>query len=408
MLQPQANASQPRRRGAPPQPDRGRPLRRSSHHSPSPAPQPLACPCVACELHGARAPRLYHGERTDGTGSSLLSMLNAAAYAASRGWNYGGILRNTGPHSSARELLGPVHAGKPVTGAQRMTGHGQPFDPAIEFFLGSPRLIHERIDTPANRTLVVRLERRFSVAAGGSAPLIREMTSKLKALPPPPPDAAVVLPGYFMDLSHFAEPGRAEGVYDAFFSPPFRAALRASAACGLSARPVWHFDASRPSVAMHVRRGDVTAARHPGRFTSDEFYYQMAAAIRIHLPQADIHVFSSTKDQFRRGERNHSLENAANRVMLHSSSSFDGYRQRGMQVHLDGDPLEASAHLMTANVVVLAKSAFSWAPAAFNPHCVICQPIGVNVLRHWIVANDMLNVSRALPSCMQSWRNQSS
>ena len=98
--------------------------------------------CFACNVHSIDAPVLYHGERSDGSGSSLLSMMNMAAYAASRGWNYGGIVRNSGAHSSARELLGTALAGKPVGGGMRITGHGQAFDPMVEFFLGTRGLIH--------------------------------------------------------------------------------------------------------------------------------------------------------------------------------------------------------------------------------------------------------------------------
>ncbi|KAL3929592.1 MAG: hypothetical protein SGPRY_001898, partial [Prymnesium sp.] len=313
-------------------------------------------------MHPASVPTLYQAERTDGTGSSVQNMMYGAAFAAVRGWNYGGILRNSGSTSSVRELLGAIGAGKTVSTSLRMTGHGQPFDPAVSFFFGTLELIQKTISTARNHTFAIKLKRKFNPATGGSTPMIEEMLMKLMALKDPLTGiSAIVLPATLLDLSRFVS-------LDEFFNPPFRAALRASAACSISKVREWHFTDWRPSVALHVRRGDVTLSRHPMRYTSDEYYYNVAAVIRNHLPNADFHVFSSTRDQFRRGEKNHSIENANHRDVLHPSRSFDGYRQRGMSVHLDGDPLEAAAHLMTAHVVVIAKSAFSWAPAVFNPH----------------------------------------
>jgi len=279
------------------------------------------------------------------------------------------------------------------------------FDPFVEFYLGSSRrLIHDAIARP-NGTTVIRLKTKFNPATGGSKPMIEEMTTKIRLVTDPLPRYhTIVLPGTYMDLNHFIHDGT--DTYDEFYTGAFRSALRASAACSLSKQRTWYFRPGRPSVAIHVRRGDVTPARHPQRFTDDAFYYNLARVIQDHLPNADIHVFSSTRDQFRRGEKNHSLANANNRDVLHPSRSFDGYRERGMSVHLDGDPLEATAHMMTAQVLVTAKSAFSWLPALFNPHCIIFQPFAGSSFRrlhHWAVADDIANVSRALPACLGGW-----
>lgn len=360
--------------------------------------------CFACQMHPRGSPVLYQGERTDGTGSSLMSMINAAAYAARRGWNYGGVIRNTG--SRGERALASALATKVVRTSERLTGHGQPFDPAVEFFLGDRRLIHTNFVVSMNTSLVIRLSHKFNPSAGGSTPLIEEMTRKLASIkdPLPPSLSNIILPSSFMNLSLF-ENGDSR-VLDNFFTAPFRAALRASAACSLSKRNMWHFEDGRPSVAMHVRRGDVTLARHPRRYTSDAFYFEIASLIRDQLPGADIHVFSSTRDQFSRGERNVSIENAGNRNLLHTSQSFDGYRSRGMRVHLDGDPLEASAHLMTAHIAILAKSSFSWVPALFNSHCVVYQPFMQSHLKHWIVAEQSVNVSTALSACIRAWKQR--
>ena len=98
------------------------------------------------------------------------------------------------------------------------------------------------------------------------------------------------------------------------------------------------------------------------RWVSNEHYYAIVESIRRLVPDADVHVFSetypgmSTKKKVRRA---------------HPSSEFEGFRQRGMTVHLDGDPLLAWAHFATSNIFVQGKSSFSVIGGWLNPHCTI-------------------------------------
>lgn len=360
--------------------------------------------CHACTMHRAGAPRLYHGERTDGTGSSLQNMMHTAAYAAWRGWNYGGIIRNKGGASLGMKLCGknPGCGRNVITTSQRLTGHAQPFDPAVELFLGSASsLIHDSIAEDPATTTTILLKQRY-IPGKGSGALIAEMMGKLQAIRDRGNMSAVVMPAYALDLNALTA---GTAYYDEFYSVPYRAALRASAACALSRHSLWHFRPDRPAVAIHIRRGDVNLARHPGRFTNDSYYYGVVEVIRQHLPTAEFHVFSSTRDQFRRGERNHSADA---RPLMHTSESFDGFRKRGMIVHLDGDANVASAHFMVARVLVLAKSSFSWAPAVYNPHCVVYHSFSGKPLSHWANADTLSNLSRTLPSCIAAtglWRS---
>lgn len=134
----------------------------------------------------------------------------------------------------------------------------------------------------------------------------------------------------------------------------FLAGLRTSpqvAQSSLMNRPLL-FKEGRLNVAIHLRRGDIEAGNW--RSTSDDFYYRQVDAIRSILPDADIHVFSALETRWK-------------------SADFDGFRKRGMQVHLDTamGVAETWAHMARAHVLIMARSSFAYVPAYINSHCAI-------------------------------------
>merc|ERR1711920_125526 len=145
-----------------------------------------------------------------------------------------------------------------------------------------------------------------------------------------------------------------------------------------------------PRVALHIRRGDVVNnEKHKGRFSPDSWYYAHVDRIRRLMPEADVHVFSSTEGKW-------------------TLPDFQGYLDRNMTVHLDGDPLEAWAHFASVQVLVMAKSSFSQVPALLNPNCVIYQPepYGVIPLSGWLngAKAERPALDRELRECIQrSW-----
>ncbi|CAK0821706.1 unnamed protein product [Prorocentrum cordatum] len=124
-------------------------------------------------------------------------------------------------------------------------------------------------------------------------------------------------------------------------------------------------------MAVHLRRGDVVAANGSLREGPQDdirlWYYEVARRIRIMLPDAGVHVFSSTAGNY-------------------ASNDLNSYRLRNITVHLDGDILDSWADMAQARVLVIAKSSFSQAPAILNPHCVIYQPYSNMPLEGWIEA----------------------
>ena len=116
---------------------------------------------------------------------------------------------------------------------------------------------------------------------------------------------------------------------------------------------------------MHLRRADLE--RSDTRATPDDYYYGLAEEIKKLLPAEDLdfHVWSSPKNI------------PAFDYHFWKSEDFDGYRQRGMTVHLDekiddnDDMLKAWVHMSRADIFIMSQSSFSMVPAYMNTNCVI-------------------------------------
>mmetsp|Transcript_119475 Transcript_119475/g.381170 ORF Transcript_119475/g.381170 Transcript_119475/m.381170 type:complete len:142 (+) Transcript_119475:508-933(+) len=121
--------------------------------------------------------------------------------------------------------------------------------------------------------------------------------------------------------------------------------------------------ATGPVVAVHLRRGDAKGMEY--RLTGDDWYFRAVAAIRKQVPDASVHIFSSTEG-------------------VYKASDFDGYRARNMTVHLDADVLSDWAWMSSAQVLVIAKSSYSHVPAWLNPNCVVFQPYWNLPLSSWV------------------------
>ena len=193
-------------------------------------------------------------------------------------------------------------------------------------------------------------------------------------------------PAILYSSSYFPLEGWGGVGLDEYFTPKLLSRLRGAAACRLGER-VSHFASGRISVAMHVRRGDVANVGFVRiRFTPDQFYLRVAAVIRKVLPTAQIHVYSQMERHY-------------------SRSSFRVFERNGMFVHLDGDPLSALAHLARADVLVMAKRAFSSAAALFNPNCVLYDPFWFGKLARWGYSNDV-RLERSLRDCIAGQLHQ--
>ena len=142
------------------------------------------------------------------------------------------------------------------------------------------------------------------------------------------------------------------------------------------------FASGKISVVMHLRRADLE--RSDTRATPDDYYYGLAEEIKKLLPAEDLdfHVWSSPKNI------------PAFDYHFWKSEDFDGYRQRGMTVHLDekiddnDDMLKAWVHMSRADIFIMSQSSFSMVPAYMNTNCVIFPSNIDSPLENWVNGKD--------------------
>lgn len=110
----------------------------------------------------------------------------------------------------------------------------------------------------------------------------------------------------------------------------------------------------RVVVAMHVRRGDVSPARRRDKYrvTDNAWYERMARALPTYFrgSRLEFHVYSEGRPE-----------------------DF-GRLPELATMHLDGDPLQAIADMVSADVLVTAKSSFSYVSAFASDGVVLYQP----------------------------------
>ncbi|CAK0800325.1 unnamed protein product [Prorocentrum cordatum] len=118
--------------------------------------------------------------------------------------------------------------------------------------------------------------------------------------------------------------------------------------------PLVRFQPRDLNVAVHVRRGDVDDWV-PGRATSHEYYVWLINIMWSKVPYAKFHIFSEKRRR------------------SNNTDEFDQYSKLGATVNLDTEATETLAHFARADVLVTAKSSFSYAAALLNPNCELYQ-----------------------------------
>jgi hypothetical protein len=116
-------------------------------------------------------------------------------------------------------------------------------------------------------------------------------------------------------------------------------------------------------VAVHVRRGDVGEHCLPERFTHNSTVLNQIDQISRALSRIphEIHVFSEG-----------------------SEDDFEEIQDRAV-IHLNGDVFECLHNLITADILVMAKSSFSYTAALLARGIVIYSPFWHAPLQQWII-----------------------
>ena len=215
--------------------------------------------CPSCTFHAPGSPTLYVAGRNDGAGSTLINLVEAAAFAFHSGWNFGGTIT-----------------------CHNREKHHFSLDEAFDFMFGAGIILLDTVEADfssgrsENDNDACRTEQLFALSSTG---------------------AFVLRPGGNVTAVRVPSGGAPEGVASsAWFTPRFVQRLRQRVGCraaallrspgalklqppptaGASIRGddghgVWGYFKEGPSVfkvAMHVRRGDVGAG-NASRFDAD-------------------------------------------------------------------------------------------------------------------------------------------
>lgn len=121
------------------------------------------------------------------------------------------------------------------------------------------------------------------------------------------------------------------------------------------------------TIAMHVRRGDVTATSKSARnFTPNEAFVRtldaIKAAVCARVPEARIKLFSQGDPEI-----------------------FAEFAEAGCELHLDESALETHLQLVTADVLISSKGAFSYTAGVLNDGITLYDPQKYRPLADWIV-----------------------
>ncbi|CAK9080374.1 Putative asparagine synthetase [glutamine-hydrolyzing] [Durusdinium trenchii] len=293
------------------------------------------CNLKVCNLHEAQVPRLYILEHTDGAGHRMKSILEAIAIAWRNTLNFGGVVGQLQPltdqHINFRVIVDALFGP----------------DASRDFFL-------------------------YNISSRPNFAMEFENVRKLEA-------GAKQLPaGALVYCSAVNEWGYDRSIPTSSYFPGW---LRNELRQHLDTRPLL-FAAGKVSVVIHLRRSDLE--RSDTRATPDAYYYRLAKEIGhiVSFETLDFHVWSSTKNI------------PAYDYHYWTSKDYDGYRERGMTVHLDeqidnnDDMIKAWTHMARADIFIMSQSSFSMVPAYLNTNCVI-YPSNIDApLENWVDGKD--------------------
>jgi hypothetical protein len=126
------------------------------------------------------------------------------------------------------------------------------------------------------------------------------------------------------------------------------------------------------SIAIHVRRGDITP-KIVNRYTDNAYYIKIIQALKHMYPTYKITVFSEGN-----------LED------------FKDFGLEDSQFRLNEDIQTTFHSLVTAKILVIAKSAFSYSAAILNQNTVYYEYFFHGPLSHWLITKSLLNYYKTI------------
>jgi hypothetical protein len=305
--------------------------------------------CASCvagvkDKGDKNTPRLYHKPRGSSVGSIIYSMLHAASFASLKGWAYGG------PAEIATEDLY-----------------------AINFIFNTKGYFQDSI---------------AALKGGNAKKLEVAKASELSAVSGPPWSFTQVVAQQddwaVLEKKCPTEPfprfkySDDVPVLDKLFNPVFLREVQKSNQVSLSYTKS-HFKTdgrAAPRVAIHIRRGIVAKGSYANRkHTLDAYYFSIIEIIRSVYPKAEIHGFPTV-----------GMKAGAPAL---NQTEYAGFTKRNVTLHFEADLLHAWAHMISADVFVMAHSVYSSIPALLNTHCVVYDHFWLGKLKRHVTIHSL-------------------
>lgn len=121
-----------------------------------------------------------------------------------------------------------------------------------------------------------------------------------------------------------------------------------------------YFENNVVNVAVHIRRGDVTNTGPMGQWKNDEYYLSIMKRIRKEHPRVIFHIFSEGKEE-----------------------EFTKFRSLGTVLHLNEDIKTTFHALVSADILVTSKSAFSYTAALLSDGIIYYTNCWLPKLYYW-------------------------
>ena len=134
-----------------------------------------------------------------------------------------------------------------------------------------------------------------------------------------------------------------------------------------SGKPELYFDPSKINVAIHIRRGEISK-ENSKRYTSNHFVSNIIKKISTVLNDYGhkpiFHIYSQGDD-----------------------ADFSEIAQDSIFFHLNECQFTTFHHMVSADVLVMARSSFSYSAALFSKGIIFYLPFWHRPLQNWIVVN---------------------
>lgn len=124
-------------------------------------------------------------------------------------------------------------------------------------------------------------------------------------------------------------------------------------------KPKTIYDPVETNIALHIRRGDVTKQRYTSRYTSNIDYINIVKKLG-YVPSAVIHIFSEGDEK-------------------DFQDIVDAFHDIKIVMHINENICSTFHHLVMSDILVVARSSFSYCAGLINKNTIIAN----NIKRWW-------------------------